>query len=130
MSTRTVCLLAAGFAAASLFGGAAGLAGAGEGAITFDSLLREMADRDALARLPQPAYTCRQFSSYERKSVSPDDAKGWFANHDWSHFLREETNGGRKEWVMMDAQGPGCVVRMWSGGPKPRSINSGVSVVP
>jgi len=93
---------------------------AAEPEITFESLLDEMLDRDAVARLPEPAYTCRQFSSYDRRSVSPEDARTWFANRDWSHFLREENNHGRKEWVMMDAAGPGCVVRIWSGGPKPK----------
>src|SRR5579862_9876851 len=32
--------------------------------VTFESLLREMVDRDAIARFPEPAYTCKQFSSY------------------------------------------------------------------
>ena len=30
-------------------------------AITFQSLLREMTDRHALARVPEVEYTCRQF---------------------------------------------------------------------
>ena len=51
------------------------------------TLLHEMTDRDALARLPYPAYTTRQFSSYDRKAVSPDQP-GWFGNDDWSMFIR------------------------------------------
>lgn len=39
------------------------------------TLLREMTDRDALARLPYPAYKTRQFSSYDRKAVSPGPAR-------------------------------------------------------
>ncbi|MBN2476546.1 MAG: DUF2961 domain-containing protein [Pirellulales bacterium] len=92
---------------------------AAERAITFESLLAEMVDRDAAARFPDPAYTCRQASSYDRASVSPDDPGAWQANNDRSFFLRSETNGGREESVMLDAKGPGCVVRFWatSGNP-------------
>lgn len=81
------------------------------------SLLTEMVDRDAVARFPEPAYTCRQFSSYDRASKTPDDPKGWFANNDFNQFLRTETNGGRKEWVLMDIDGPGAIVRLWSANP-------------
>ena len=86
--------------------------------VTFQSLLLEMVDRDALARFPRPAYTCRQASSYERKSIAPDKP-GWFANHDWSHFIRPEQHSDRREWVMMEDQGAGCLVRFWMGAPHP-----------
>ncbi len=76
------------------------------------SLLAEMLDRSAIARMPQPAYTCLQASSHNRAQKAPDQP-GWFANEDWSHFIRSEERDGRKEWVMMDAAGPGAVVRMW-----------------
>jgi hypothetical protein len=78
-----------------------------------------MLDRDAVARWPDPPYTCRQASSYDRKSKTPDDPAGWFANQDWSHFLRSEQIKGRCEWVLMDADGPGCIVRQWWGGKFP-----------
>lgn len=86
--------------------------------VTFRSLLKEMVDRAAVARLPQPAYQCKQFSSYDRASVSPENADTWFANGDAGHFLRVEERNGRKEWVMMEALGPGAVVRFWSANPK------------
>lgn len=101
--------------------------------VTLSSLLNEMIDRDAVARWPDPAYTCRQFSSYDRASTAPGrlDAEGrdtWFANGDASQYLRVEevalpaAGGGepatRQEWVMMDAEGPGAVVRVWSANPK------------
>ena len=38
--------------------------------ITLKSLLDEMIDREAAARFPRPAFTCRQASSYDRASVS------------------------------------------------------------
>ncbi|MEW6071508.1 MAG: glycoside hydrolase family 172 protein [Planctomycetota bacterium] len=97
----------------------AGAAGSGPDAtIDFGGLLDEMVDRTALARYPSPRYTCRQFSSYDRASVSPADAEGWFANGDRGQYLRVEENAGRQEWVMMDAPGPGAVVRIWSANPQ------------
>jgi hypothetical protein len=81
--------------------------------ISLESLLREMGDRDRLVRLPEPAFTCQQFSSYDRDTVAPDQP-GWFANWDRSQFVRVEENEGRREWVLMDAPGPGAVVRFWA----------------
>jgi len=86
--------------------------------VTTESLLGEMTDLAGLAEFPDPPFTCRQFSSYDRKSVSPNLHDDWFANGDAGQFLREETNGGRKEYVMMDADGPGAIVRIWSANPK------------
>ena len=80
--------------------------------ITFGSLLEEMTDKTAITRFPDPEYSLKQFSSYDRKSVSPDSA-GWWANSDWTQFIREEKNDGRREFVMFDADGPGAVVRFW-----------------
>ena len=79
--------------------------------VTFKSLLLELVDREQLPQYPEPFYITRQFSSYDRASKSPDE--GWFANWDRSMFIREEENQGRKEYVMMDADGPGAVVRFW-----------------
>ena len=81
--------------------------------ITFKSLLEEMVDRDCIARLPKPAYTCRQFSSYDRNSTEPGSPT-WWANSDRSYFIRIEDNNGRKEHVLMDTTGPGAVVRFWA----------------
>jgi hypothetical protein len=86
-----------------------------EGAmITFQSLLRELADIDRLAQFPDPYYTCGQFSSYNRLSMTPDDPETWFANADKEQFIRIEENQGRQEYVIMDHQGPGCVTRIWA----------------
>jgi len=116
---KTSCIFAAACCIA-LIAVTGNIAVAEETTVSFASLLDEMIDRDVLARLPRPAYTCRQASSYERLSVSPDDPEGWMANHDWSHFLRSEKIDGQTHWVMLDAKGPGCIVRIWSGGPKPK----------
>jgi len=88
--------------------------------VTFASLLREMTDRTAIAEFPDPYYTCAQASSYDRRSTSPDDQtdEGWFANHDRGHYLRYEERHGRREGVMMDVDGPGAIVRIWSANPR------------
>ena len=88
------------------------LSGCAPHAVTFKSLLLEMVDRDGMARYPSPEYICRQFSSYDRATVSPEKP-GWFANWDRSMFIRIEENNGRKEYVMMDTDGPGAIVRFW-----------------
>lgn len=80
--------------------------------ITLPLLLKEMTDMDAVAKYPSPAFTLKQESSYDRRSISPDKP-GWFANADFNQFIREEKKDGRTELVMMDADGPGAVVRLW-----------------
>ena len=80
--------------------------------VSLESLLHEMTDRETLAEYPSPTYTCKQFSSYDRASVNSDQ-KSWFANWDRSMFLRTETINERKEYVLMDAIGPGVIVRIW-----------------
>jgi len=87
----------------------------GAPAISTAGLLDEMIDLAGMTRFPSPYYTCKQFSSYDRKSVSPE--KDWFANNDCGQYLRVEQNQGRQEHVMMDADGPGAIVRIWSANP-------------
>ena len=88
---------------------ASGQAGA---EVTLTSLLEEMTDFGAVARWPQPEFTCKQASSYDRATMAPDKP-GLFANNDQNQFIRTETNQGRTEKVMLDADGPGCIVRFW-----------------
>jgi hypothetical protein len=85
--------------------------------ITTASLIEEMVDLRKMAEFPNPPYTCKQFSSYDRASKSAKDEKSWFANADAGHYLRVEDRAGRKEYVMMDAEGPGAIVRIWSANP-------------
>ncbi len=73
-----------------------------------------MTDLIWLTRYPEPAFTMTQSSSYDRASKPGGDM---FANGDYGQFIREETNGGRKEFVMADLTGPGAVVRIWSANP-------------
>ncbi|MDY7107047.1 MAG: glycoside hydrolase family 172 protein [Planctomycetota bacterium] len=102
--------------AAGVMGFAPPVAGAAD--VTFDSLLEEMTDLAGLAEYPDPPFVCRQFSSYDRASTSPDDEETWFANRDAGNFLRVEEIDGRQESVMMDAEGPGAIVRIWSANAK------------
>ncbi|HSO78060.1 MAG TPA: DUF2961 domain-containing protein, partial [Bacteroidales bacterium] len=80
--------------------------------VSFRSLLMEISDPDAITRFPDPSYRLIQQSSYDRRTVSPDSA-GWFANADYTQFIREEEHEGRREFVMFEAEGPGAVVRWW-----------------
>ncbi len=89
-------------------------------AVTIESLLAEMTDRDALARFPAPNYSCAQSSSYDRDSTSSADASTWFANGDRSQFVRTEENEGRTEYVLHDQDGPGALVRFWATWHGPR----------
>lgn len=80
--------------------------------ITLESLLDEMTDRTALTYFPETAWSQKQSSSYDRRSVSPD-APGWFANRDWTGYERLDTVSGRVEKVMMEWNGPGVIDRIW-----------------
>ncbi len=81
--------------------------------VSIDSLLKEMVDRDGLAKFPQNNFKLKQASSYSRKSIAPDE-EGWFDNVDASQYVRTDTIGGRIEHVLMDVDGPGAIVRFWS----------------
>ena len=80
--------------------------------VNLETMLDEMTDKTALTYFPENKYSLKQFSSYDRKSVSPDSA-GWWANADYTQFIRTEENNGRREFVLFDAPGPGAVVRWW-----------------
>ncbi len=84
--------------------------------ITFGSLLGELTNRESLSKLPLGEWTQHQASSYERLSVTPEDPEGWYANHDWNHFVRTEINSRRTEQVMLDVAGPGVITRIWNAG--------------
>lgn len=91
------------------------IACAAESAITTAKLMDDMTNLAKMAQFPSPAYTCKQFSSYDRAAKSPTE--NWFANGDCGQYLRVEDRGGRKEYVMMDTAGPGAIVRIWSANP-------------
>ena len=81
--------------------------------VSLATLLDETVDRDALTRFPN--YVCKQASSYDRAAKSPEE--NWFANADTAQFIRVEKNGDREEAVLMEAEGPGAIVRWWITAP-------------
>lgn len=80
--------------------------------ISLHSLLSEMIDFNSVAKWPKPEFTLKQAGSYDRHSISPE-LPGWFANDDNNKFIREEIKSGHTEYVMMDTEGPGAIVRFW-----------------
>ena len=52
-----------------------------------NELLKEMVDREAVARFPQPDYRLKQHSSYNRASTLRG-GPGWFADSDGVGFIR------------------------------------------
>lgn len=82
-------------------------------AVTFSGLLEEMTDRDSITRFPSPVFRTLQASSYNRESVSPDKP-GWFADSDGEGFIRTEEIEGKPYWVIMEDDGPGCIVKIWA----------------
>ncbi|MDO6737763.1 glycoside hydrolase family 172 protein [Wenyingzhuangia sp. 2_MG-2023] len=87
--------------------------------ISIESLLSEMINREQIANFPDTNYRLKQESSYNRASLAPEDKEGWFMNKDFSsnkkdhNFIRIEENNGQKEWVLMDHEGAGAIVRTW-----------------
>ncbi|MCD4770625.1 MAG: DUF2961 domain-containing protein, partial [Bacteroidales bacterium] len=80
--------------------------------VNMESLLTDMINRHSVTQFPDPPYQLKQFSSYDRNSVSPEE-DGWFANADYSRFVKEENIEGRREFVLFDHQGQGAIVRWW-----------------
>lgn len=90
--------------------------------ITFDQLLDEMVNLDRLTLLKNERYKSIQFSSYDRRSISPDK-EGWFANLDgfgkepipgFEQTLKEPDENGIGEYLICDVQKPGAILRLWS----------------
>tara|TARA_R110002049_G_scaffold17731_2_gene68490 strand:+ start:4421 stop:6562 length:2142 start_codon:yes stop_codon:yes gene_type:complete len=81
--------------------------------ISITTLLEEMIDREAITRFPDNGYQSKQASSYNRESVSPD-RPGWFADSDGVSAVRVEENNGKKEWVLMEDEGPGVITKIWA----------------
>lgn len=80
--------------------------------ITLSSLLDEMVSYECVTKFPDPYYTCKMCSSYDRRTVSPDK-DWWYANEDGCGFDRLDTIHGRVEKVMFDQDGPGVITRIW-----------------
>lgn len=85
---------------------------AGASEVDLGRLLEAMLDRARIAEFPEPAFVCRQASSYNRKSKDPRHPD-WFSTDDYSQFLGLDKVDGRREWILMDVDGPGAIVRWW-----------------
>ena len=115
--TRIVIAMGAGVL------GALPIVGSAAEEVSISSLLREMLDRDQVAQFPTHDFRLKQDSSYNRVSVKPEPPKneptGWFANSDFNtkpehgRFIRIEKNQGREEFVLMEDEGAGAIVRTW-----------------
>jgi hypothetical protein len=84
--------------------------------LSYAELLRRIVDLERLAEPLVPGETCKQFSSYDRRSRL--DARtgryvDWKANVDYGNFLRRDPEG----FVLAEMDGPGCIVRIWSANP-------------
>jgi len=77
--------------------------------LKYSDFIKQLTDLDRLMRLPS-GVQAGLFSSWDRNGATT-----WGANGDAGHYLRVEPNG---EAVMMDADGPGCIYRIWSANPQ------------
>jgi len=91
-------------------------------AIDVNTLLDEMTDLGSLARRSLVPFRTYEASSYDRRSavpaVSGEEDDGWYANVDWGNFSGVQRTRPRVEYVMVDAEGPGAIVRIWSATPR------------
>jgi hypothetical protein len=90
--------------------------------IGFSQLLEELVDLSSVARLPDPPYVAKMASSFDRRSLSRQDPEAWFANEDWAsqaqgNFVRVDEHDGLREYVLLDVDGPGALVRIWTATP-------------
>lgn len=81
--------------------------------VTFKGLLEEMVSDDEMTRFPSEEYTQHQASSYDRRSVTPDDPENWFRNDDGWGYERFENKENRLEKVIFDENNPGVITRIW-----------------
>lgn len=80
--------------------------------VNLGTLLDEMVNVEEGARMPSLDYRCLLSSSYDRRSVSPDQPM-WFANDDGYGVMRVDTTANGLERVMLDEDGPGVITRFW-----------------
>ena len=88
--------------------------------ITTATLLENLTDLSRLPEFPETTYTSRQFSSYNRLSVTPQ-GPGWFANNDgaespspgFEKVISDPDENGIGEYLVCDVDGPGAMLVLW-----------------
>ncbi len=80
--------------------------------VTVASLLDEMVSYENRTLYPDPPYTCKQVSSYDRRSIAPGQS-GWFANGDGFGCVSADTVDGVVRQVLFEEKGPGVITRIW-----------------
>ncbi len=85
--------------------------------VSYTSLLLDIARRKRIAEVPFPYYSAHQVSSTDPASTDPNEPKTWFSSNDTGNYLRTIEHDDRIEHVMLDTDGPGAIVRMWSDNP-------------
>jgi len=90
--------------------------------ITVGTLLNEMTDLSRLSMVDNIDYSVVQYSSYDRRSISPD-RPGWFANEDgfggepipaFREVIADPDSSGNGIYLLCDVTGPGVIQRLWS----------------
>ncbi|MFN8239296.1 MAG: glycoside hydrolase family 172 protein [Bacteroidales bacterium] len=90
--------------------------------ITIGTLLNEMTDLSRLSMADNIDYSVVQYSSYDRRSISPD-RPGWFANEDgfggepipgFLEVIADPDTSGNGIYLICDLTGPGVIQRLWS----------------
>ncbi|WP_425398605.1 glycoside hydrolase family 172 protein [Aeoliella sp.] len=90
--------------------------------VTTGTMVEEMVDLDRLSDMPEDDYKTLQFTSYDRRSSVPD-GPGWFSNSDgfggapippFQDVQKKPNDQGVGEYVMVDVEGPGVIVRTWT----------------
>lgn len=90
--------------------------------VTTASLIDEMTDLKQLSEYPVPGFSSVQYSSYDRRTVSPDKP-GWFANDDgfggeplpgFLEVVKKPDSKGIGEYLICDVRRPGAIVRLWT----------------
>ncbi|WP_186804691.1 DUF2961 domain-containing protein [Limihaloglobus sulfuriphilus] len=90
--------------------------------VNFSSLVEEMTDLDRLADFSTANYKTVQYSSYDRRSDTPN-GPGWYENSDgfggepipgFEAVIREPDKDGIGQYLVCDIKGPGALVRFWA----------------
>jgi hypothetical protein len=90
--------------------------------IDVNALLDEMTGLGGLAHRARSSFRTCMVSSFDRSSTVPqassDAPTGWYSNRDWGNYLGvEEGSRSNEEFVLLDVDGPGAIVRIWSATP-------------